>query len=214
MDLDGNTEGVSYQLVLVEILTEDGLSGIGEVGLTYGDGASGAVRLVHELARNHVIGSDSRNISDIWERIYRNSFWVQGGVPSIDGALSALDLSLWEIKGKYFNVPVYELLGGAVRKLRFGHHGANQPARDTQTGKVWIASENHGFALEFEALDSLGDVEVTHVNLNDGTVEGLRHRKYPAFSVQYHPEASPGPHDAAHLFDRFRQLIEEHRAAA
>ena len=103
-------------------------------------------------------------------------------------------------------------LGGRTRKLRFGHHGANQPAQEDATGRVLIASENHGFALDAESLARQPDIEVTHRNLNDNTVEGLRHRTLPIFSVQYHPEASPGPHDAAHLFLRFRRLIEALRA--
>jgi carbamoyl-phosphate synthase small subunit len=103
-------------------------------------------------------------------------------------------------------------LGGEIRKLRFGHHGANQPAKEHESGRVLIASENHGFALAAESLEGSPDVEITHVNLNDRTVEGLRHRNLPAFSVQYHPEASPGPHDAAYLFGRFRGLIERQSA--
>ncbi len=105
-------------------------------------------------------------------------------------------------------------LGARSEKLRFGHHGANQPAREAATGRVMITSENHGFALSEASLAEQPDVEITHVNLNDGTVEGLRHKRLPAFSVQYHPEASPGPHDTAYLFGRFRELIEAHRASA
>ncbi|MFO7714846.1 glutamine-hydrolyzing carbamoyl-phosphate synthase small subunit [Desulfosarcina sp.] len=97
-------------------------------------------------------------------------------------------------------------LGGRTYKLKFGHRGANQPVKNLLTGKVEITSQNHGFAVD---MDSLGAdaVEVTHINLNDNTVEGIRHRRVPAFSVQYHPEASPGPHDAAYLFDQFRSMM-------
>jgi carbamoyl-phosphate synthase small subunit len=97
-------------------------------------------------------------------------------------------------------------LGGRTYKLKFGHHGANQPVKDLQTGKVEITSQNHGFAVDVGSL--AGKAELSHVNLNDGTVEGMRLAAQPAFSVQYHPEASPGPHDAQYLFDRFMQLIE------
>jgi carbamoyl-phosphate synthase small subunit len=97
-------------------------------------------------------------------------------------------------------------LGGKTYKLKFGHHGANQPVMDLQTRKVEITSQNHGFAVDVKSLS--GRAELSHVNLNDGTVEGMRLTDRPAFSVQYHPEASPGPHDASYLFDRFIQLIE------
>jgi carbamoyl-phosphate synthase small subunit len=104
-------------------------------------------------------------------------------------------------------------LGGTTRKLRFGHHGGNQPGQDEATGKVAICAENHGYAVEAQSLREAGEpVAITHVNLNDDTVEGLAHESKPLFSVQYHPEASPGPHDAAYLFGRFRRLVERHKA--
>jgi carbamoyl-phosphate synthase small subunit len=100
-------------------------------------------------------------------------------------------------------------LGGRTYKLKFGHHGSNQPVLDLATGKVEITSQNHNFCVD---TDAIGDrVEVTHVNLNDRTVEGLRHREYPVFSVQYHPEGSPGPHDSAYLFQRFVDLMRDCR---
>ncbi|MCO6512729.1 MAG: glutamine-hydrolyzing carbamoyl-phosphate synthase small subunit [Aridibacter famidurans] len=102
--------------------------------------------------------------------------------------------------------------GGGTFKLKFGHRGGNQPIKDLSTGKVEITSHNHGFAID---PDSLGpDVEITHVNLNDNTVAGIRHRSLPVFSVQYHPEAAPGPHDAEHHFARFIKILEEKKMAA
>jgi carbamoyl-phosphate synthase small subunit len=99
-------------------------------------------------------------------------------------------------------------LGGKTFKLKFGHRGANQPVKDLSSGKVEITSQNHGFCLELSSLQD-PDIELSHVNLNDNTLEGLTHRKIPLFSVQYHPEASPGPHDASYLFDRFIEMMKQ-----
>ncbi len=101
-------------------------------------------------------------------------------------------------------------LGGKTYKLKFGHHGGNQPVMDLKTRKVEITTQNHGFAVNADSLH--GAVEVTHLNLNDNTVEGLTHRELPIFSVQYHPESSPGPHDASYLFQRFIKMMEKHRS--
>ncbi len=101
--------------------------------------------------------------------------------------------------------------GGKTFKLKFGHRGGNQPVKDLRSGKISITSQNHGFAVDAESLPP--DVEVTHINLNDGTVEGMRHKTHPVFSVQYHPEAAPGPNDAAYFFEEFATLIDQHKQA-
>ena len=98
-------------------------------------------------------------------------------------------------------------LGGSTYKLRFGHHGGNHPVRHEASGRVEITSQNHNYAIDADSLADAGGVDLTHVNLNDGVVEGFRFREAPAFSVQYHPEAGPGPHDARYLFDDFVTLM-------
>lgn len=99
-------------------------------------------------------------------------------------------------------------LGGRTYKLKFGHRGANQPVKNLVTGRVEITSQNHGFAVDADSLDA-GKIQVTHINLNDNTLEGFRHRELPVLAVQYHPEASPGPHDARYLFDEFAALMKK-----
>ena len=102
-------------------------------------------------------------------------------------------------------------LGGKTYKLKFGHHGANHPVKDLILNRIGITSQNHGFCVDINSLDQK-DVEITHVNLNDHTVEGLRHKKYPLFAIQYHPEAAPGPHDARYLFKQFIELMDKNKS--
>ena len=129
-----------------------------------------------------------------------------------------LEMQARQVKQLIGRVPIFGIclghqilglaLGGKTYKLHFGHHGANHPVLNHQTGRVEITSQNHGFAV---APDSLKDseVEISHINLNDGTVEGLRHKKDPVFCVQYHPEAAPGPHDSHYLFHDFVKMMSE-----
>jgi carbamoyl-phosphate synthase small subunit len=135
------------------------------------------------------------------------------------GDPAALDYVHREVRALVGRKPIFAIclghqmlghaFGGRTFKLKFGHRGGNQPVKDLRTGRVSITSQNHGFAVDPDSLPS--NVDVSHINLNDGTVEGLRHRDYPILSIQYHPEAAPGPHDARYFFDEFAQLMETTR---
>jgi len=101
--------------------------------------------------------------------------------------------------------------GADTEKLKFGHRGGNHPVKELESGRCYITSQNHGFTVNDSSVEKT-ELEVTHINNNDKTVEGLKHTRYPAFSVQYHPEAAPGPLDSSYLFDRFLQMITDHKA--
>ena len=132
------------------------------------------------------------------------------------GDPAAVPYAIANVKNLLGRVPIFGIclghqilslaLNGSTYKLRFGHHGGNQPVLDANSGKVEITSQNHGFAVKENSL--LKEVVITHLNLNDNTVEGIKHKTFPIFSVQYHPEASPGPHDSDYLFNQFVNLME------
>jgi carbamoyl-phosphate synthase small subunit len=136
------------------------------------------------------------------------------------GDPAAVTYAINTVRGLLGELPIFGIclghqllglaMGGTTFKLKFGHRGGNQPVKDLRSGKVEITSQNHGFCVDINSLKGKG-VELTHINLNDDTLEGMRHRDHPIFSVQYHPEASPGPHDARYLFDDFFALIEGRR---
>jgi carbamoyl-phosphate synthase small subunit len=135
------------------------------------------------------------------------------------GDPAAVTYAIEEIKKLLGKVPVFGIclgqqllglaLGGRTYKLKFGHHGGNHPVKDLRTGRISITSQNHGFCVDVESLDK-NEIEITHLNLNDNTLEGMRHRKLPVFSVQFHPEYGPGPHDAEYLFKEFSEMMKKH----
>jgi carbamoyl-phosphate synthase small subunit len=134
---------------------------------------------------------------------------LQYAVDTVSALLTAGDLPIMGIC--LGHQVLAQALGGRTFKMAYGHRGINQPVREEETGRVLITTQNHGYSVDPASLP--GEVAVTHTNLNDGTVEGLAHRTLPVWSVQWHPEAHPGPADSDHLFDRFLSLAEVRCAA-
>jgi carbamoyl-phosphate synthase small subunit len=177
---------------------------------------STSVRLLSETATVTVVPSDT-SASDALA-LEPDGIFLSNG----PGDPAALDLQTSIVSDLLGRVPIFGIclghqllataLGAETYKLSFGHHGGNHPVRSLATGRVEITSQNHNYAVLGSSLGSVA--EVTHLNLNDGVVEGIRATRAPAFGVQYHPEAGPGPHDARHMFEQFRQLMIERRDRA
>jgi carbamoyl-phosphate synthase small subunit len=175
------------------------------------------LRLLEEAGCSVTVVPATTSAEDILARNPDGVFLSNG--PGDPAALTYLYPALQALVGQ---VPIFGIclgnqvlahaLGGSTYKLKFGHRGGNQPVMDHATGRVEISSQNHGFAVDADSLDP-AQVAVTHINLNDQSVEGIQHKQHPVFSVQYHPESSPGPHDSRYLFDRFVEMIKAAKKA-
>jgi len=170
-----------------------------------------SLRRFHELGCRVTVVPARTTAEDVL-RLHPDGVFLSNG----PGDPKILTYAIDEIRKLIGKVPLFGIclghqllgwaFGGRTYKLKFGHRGGNQPVKNLETGRVEITSQNHGFAVDADSIPDPG-VTITHINLNDQTVEGMRHENYPILSVQYHPEASPGPHDADYLFRRFVELL-------
>lgn len=170
--------------------------------------------ILRELAKRNcrVVVVPAQTPSQEILKMKPDGFLLSNG-PGDPSAVGYVVKTVQELIGK---VPIFGIclghqmlglaMGGKTFKLKFGHHGANHPVQDVRSGRVLITAQNHGFCVDIDTLNKK-EIELTHVNLNDHTAEGMRHKKLPVFSVQFHPEASPGPHDAEYLFDEFIAML-------
>ena len=175
------------------------------------------LRILEDLGCNCLVYPNSSNSEEILSNNPDGIFISNGpgdpaGTPKVTKLITHLIESKLPLFGICFGHQMLGLaLGANSFKLKFGHRGANQPIQDLRTTKVEIASHNHGFCIDADSVDKK-NIEITHLNLNDNTVAGLRHKKQPLFCVQYHPEAAPGPHDPFYLFEEFINLIQENKS--
>ena len=185
-----------------EIVFNTGMTGYQEI-LTDPSYRGQMVTLTYPLIGNYGI-----NVEDVEsDRVQVSALLVREYQPFPSNHRSCGDLAGYLKRASVLGIQLLGLaLGGSTFKLKFGHRGCNQPVKNLLTGRVEITSQNHGFAVDPDSIKDK-NVRITHINLNDNTLEGFRHLNLPVFAVQYHPEASPGPHDAAYLFSEFTQMM-------
>jgi carbamoyl-phosphate synthase small subunit len=171
------------------------------------------LRILNDLGCSVHVFPAGATVSDIWS-VKPDGLFLSNG----PGDPAAVPYVIDTVKALLGKLPIFGIclghqilglaLGGRTYKLKFGHHGANHPVKDLLDNRIGITSQNHGFCVDINSLPA-GEVELMDINLNDQTVEGLRHKRYPLYSIQHHPEAAPGPHDARYVFQNFIHMMEE-----